>query len=1116
VTAEPTNKKRLAVELLTAALVYFAAAAAMSWPAVAHLDEVIIGGGELGGWLWRHWWHFTELEALLSGGVGFADGVIALLSLGRYPETGNIVDVLMFAWPLQSLLGLPLGYNLEIFGILIINGLCGYALARSLVKDPVIALAAGLLAVVNPVAIQDIQFSGLRQVIFWWLLLLPIPLAKALRDRDRRAAAVAGALLGLTSAFYWFYGLFAAVAVALWCGVSWWRRPEPRAPWREELRWTLDFGLFTLLVALPFATPYLLGIIQPQSGVTSALPEMTFFEAFPTYEAIRDVPLRPATAEENLLSSLNRGIVSSWSPDYLFNPAHGRGLPLAVLILGLLPLASRKLRDKRALAWAVVFGFFYLGTLGPFLKDFGARVDTAEVYLAGGEAVRLPWTWMFRWIPGMSRMFAPYRMGAMVAVSAVALVALGLGRIPGRPAIRRAVAGLAMLATMLQVSLHRPADGAGDGEAAELQFSPPLAVAPLFVPDFYASLAADAEAGIIELPLEQQQDLLYYYQRHHQRKVFRGWATDGAVPPALRAGGGGDSGALLRYLATPDDQRATAAALYRFSSEPDEASLAALTDADLDQLLAVANYRHIVVHERGYYLVDPQRGAALYERAVARMGAFLGADAEEAIEFEATDYPGNALGHPTSRVHWSSQKVSLHDGALPGRYRMAVFDVGQRADDYEGPSLQPSHSAHGASPDILLVVLPGLRADGLDEGAEAAFIEGFERTPDLRFRQAYSQSVSPFVSLGSMLAGRYPASIPLCGLSGGDAMSLGGGSTSWCNSIPEADYTLPKVLEAYGYRTGAIVADTEGVTLEEDAGALESWRYLQTEVTGWWRRSAGQPRFAMVVAPDLHLLQYGGRYRRHVVEEGSPEEAAMREELSELYQDLARLTGVELARTVAALEATPPAHPLWVVVTSTNGMNLAEASGVHSDHLQSLTSAILVDRTLRVPLLFYSPESPRATTERQQVVELLDLFPTLIALGGARPLADLPGEDLRSSSLEAREGGAAYAEFGDMLALREDDHLLTFRFFMHNTSSLDASITDGLLKEQVQGSQFYMLHDVTADPMQETDRVSEELARAEAMRQRLIALRTGEAAPADVLTPERLNALRLSPAQGYW
>ena len=53
-----------AAEIGVAALVYFVAACVMTWPAVLHTDEVIIGGGELGGWLWRYWWHFMEVEAL--------------------------------------------------------------------------------------------------------------------------------------------------------------------------------------------------------------------------------------------------------------------------------------------------------------------------------------------------------------------------------------------------------------------------------------------------------------------------------------------------------------------------------------------------------------------------------------------------------------------------------------------------------------------------------------------------------------------------------------------------------------------------------------------------------------------------------------------------------------------------------------------------------------------------------------------------------------------------------------------------------------------------------------------------------------------------------------------
>ena len=75
--------------------------------------------------------------------------------------------MLLLAYPAQHRFGLPLGYNLEVFLILLGNGLCGYALARSLVRDPFVALAASLVAVVNPITVQDVGASGLRQVLLW-------------------------------------------------------------------------------------------------------------------------------------------------------------------------------------------------------------------------------------------------------------------------------------------------------------------------------------------------------------------------------------------------------------------------------------------------------------------------------------------------------------------------------------------------------------------------------------------------------------------------------------------------------------------------------------------------------------------------------------------------------------------------------------------------------------------------------------------------------------------------------------------------------------------------------------------------------------------------------------
>ena len=55
---------RSLVELLAVTLFFFGVSAAVTWPIVLNMDSIVVGGGELGGWLWRQWWHFEEVRAL--------------------------------------------------------------------------------------------------------------------------------------------------------------------------------------------------------------------------------------------------------------------------------------------------------------------------------------------------------------------------------------------------------------------------------------------------------------------------------------------------------------------------------------------------------------------------------------------------------------------------------------------------------------------------------------------------------------------------------------------------------------------------------------------------------------------------------------------------------------------------------------------------------------------------------------------------------------------------------------------------------------------------------------------------------------------------------------------
>lgn len=210
------NRLREGLGVLAAVLVSLAAAIALTWPVAIHLNDVVMGAGELGGWLWRYDWHFRSLDALSESDRGFFGGWRSFVGLGRYPETGNIMDVLALSYPLQQWFGFPASYNLKILVILSLNGVSAYALGRYFSGSIAAALGACVIAVVNPLCILEIQACGLRQALLWWVMLYPPLLDRALRRRTIGSGMAAGACFAMAGAFYWFYGLFTGIFSFVW------------------------------------------------------------------------------------------------------------------------------------------------------------------------------------------------------------------------------------------------------------------------------------------------------------------------------------------------------------------------------------------------------------------------------------------------------------------------------------------------------------------------------------------------------------------------------------------------------------------------------------------------------------------------------------------------------------------------------------------------------------------------------------------------------------------------------------------------------------------------------------------------------------------------------------
>ncbi len=673
---------RLGGELLAALALSIAVAVALTWPTAAHLDEVLIGGGELGGWLWRQWWHFTEVDAAGKEELGFIGGAEMLLSLGRFPETGNILDIILLSYPLEQLVGFPGHHNLKVLAILVGNGVCGYALARSLSTSPLVALTASVVAILNPLVIQDINKTGLRQVLLWWVLLYPVFLARAERTEKTFDAVIAGFFLVMVAAFYWFYGLFAGMFTLIRLGFWWW---QTKAGPVRALRWIGPMGVATVVGSLIFLSPYLTaGEDDGGQGGTAKLPEVTLFVPYPAYDTVAAAPLRPSNYRENVLSSLHRGIDSAWPADTVVNPGHGAlAWPIAVFFVGLVPA----LFIPRARSWVVVWIVFWLGTMGPFLK-LGAGKDTADVVMLGDFVVRLPYAWMFQFVPGMSRMFGPYRLGALAVVASVAVLALSLDEAKGW---RRVVLPLLTLAAICLQPFYRFDLGPVGPSGRPDMWRVPTQISGFQLPEWYADLDPNEWEGIIELPLEQQQDLLAAYQAFHRRKVYRSWATLPAIPPLIRSTGGGEPGRRLRWLASPEPNRDPVSEVFReLSRDPTQADLTQLRPDALGRLREAGNYRYIVVHERGFYLLRSGEGATLYRSVVKELERVLGIEATEHLEQRAFDWPGKERSFPAGPawVPWGSQEVQLPTEEMPDRYVMAVFDLEEwtpRPDDGTAP-----------------------------------------------------------------------------------------------------------------------------------------------------------------------------------------------------------------------------------------------------------------------------------------------------------------------------------------------------------------------------------------------------------------------------------------------
>jgi len=277
-------------------------------------------------------------------------------------------------------------------------------------------------------------------------------------------------------------------------------------------------------------------------------------------------------------------------------------------------------------------------------------------------------------------------------------VAIGLSTLRSRwrgPASILVMAGVA-----LQPFWHIDTGPVAEGVQKPPLWRIPTVVSPFSVPDWYMELDPEGREGIIELPMDQQQDLMCVYQVFHKQKVYKTWAGSAAVPPIFRRAGGGDAGDRLRWLASSEPAHGFLGDLLMdLSRDPVGTDLGAMAAEDLDRLLDKGEYRWLIVHERGYYLMDAYEGGVLYRDVVRQVGERLRLTPLEKYEHGLGVREDTHLLRDVAPawIPMAGKSASVPLDQVPRRMMMAIFDLSEWSVDQAAEDT-PSATIEEGSP----------------------------------------------------------------------------------------------------------------------------------------------------------------------------------------------------------------------------------------------------------------------------------------------------------------------------------------------------------------------------------------------------------------------------------
>jgi len=330
--------------------------------------------------------------------------------------------------------------------------------------------------------------------------------------------------------------------------------------------------------------------------------------------------------------------------------------------------------------------------------------------------------------------------------------------------------------------------------------------------------------------------------------------------------------------------------------------------------------------------------------------------------------------------------------------------------------IDTASSGRSQRPNVIIYLVDALRSDRLGiYGCERPLSPRLDAlaADGITFTDVVAQSSWTKAAVASIFTGEWPRAH---GVNGPD------------DRLPDTLPTLPEILRAAGYRTGAIVANAYVGRPFGFARGFDHFEFIEHsrgrsevlhERTARWLESldpAGAPFFLYVHAIDPHApyappQPYLDTFASTVADPsvgdvktvrglvlGSVEPSpALTSDLRALYDGEVAANDTSFGRLLDELEAGGELDDTVVIFTSDHG----EAFGEHGNWTHGLD---LANEVLSIPLVLRLPGGAGAGQKVSTTVQHIDLLPTILGLCGIDPPRRLTGETLIDRSGVVRVG----------------------------------------------------------------------------------------------------------------